>query len=65
MEDADDGDEIAAIMRAYRANIPAEDKLAVNWTLDKIVRNEEKRLVDFVREKDPSWYFGKNLIEVL
>lgn len=59
MFEAHDGDEIGAIMKQYRANIPPADRLAVTWTLGEIVYAEKVRLVDFVKAHDPSWTFNK------
>jgi len=56
---AGDGDEIGAIMKAYRANIPPAERLSVTWTLGQIVSREADRLVEFVRANDPAWDFGK------
>lgn len=59
MSTAEDGDEIGAMMKAYRKNIPPADRLSVTWTLGQIVSRESDRLVEFVRANDPTWDFGK------
>lgn len=59
MAEACDGDEIGAIMKEYRKNIPPKERLAVTWTLGQIVQNESQRLVDFLKANDPTWTYGK------
>jgi hypothetical protein len=59
MGEAKDGDEIGAIMKAYRKSIPADQRLAVTWTLSQILQAENKRLIDYVKANDPNWDYGK------
>ena len=54
-----DGDEIGAMMKAYRANIPPSERLSVTWTLGQIVSRERDRLVGFLRANDPTWNVGE------
>lgn len=54
-----DGDEIGAIMKEYRKNIPAKDRLSVTWTLGEIASSEAERLVEFVKAKVSGWDYGK------
>jgi len=56
---ASDGDEIGAIMKEYRKNIPPSERLSVTWTLGQIVSDEEQRLVDYVKAKVPGWKHGQ------
>ncbi len=59
MSEAEDGDEIGAIMKKYRENISPKERLSVTWTLGQIVQNEAQRLVNHVKANDPSWTFGE------
>lgn len=59
MSEAHDGDELGAMKKAYRSNIPAAERLSVTWTLGQIVRDEQERLVNFVKANDPTWDYGK------
>lgn len=59
MSTARDGDEIGAIMKEYRKNIPPKDRLSVTWTLSQISMGEAQRLVDKVKAHDPSWQYGE------
>ena len=59
MSTAGDGDEIGAIMKEYRKNIPAGDRLSVTWTLGEIASSEVVRLAEFVKAKVPGWEAGK------
>lgn len=43
----------------YLNSLPATERPSASFTLDQIFHNEAQRLVDFVKEKDPSWNFGK------
>jgi len=54
-----DGDEIGAIMKEYRKNIPPSDRLAVTGVMSTIVIEEQKRLVAAVKANNPSWNFGQ------
>lgn len=69
MSEARDGDEIGAIMKEYRKNIPPSERLSVTWTLGEIVHNETVRLLDLVRANNPTWDYGqkfdKNVISAL
>ena len=56
---AEDGDEIGSIMKEYRKNIPANDRLSVTWTLGQIASSETERLAEFVKAKVPGWDAGK------
>ena len=59
MGEARDGDEIGAIMKEYRANIPPSERLSVTWTLGEIVHNENVRLLELVRANNPTWDYGQ------
>lgn len=59
MGEARDGDEIGAIMKEYRKNIPPSERLAVTWTLSQIEREESVRLVNYVKENQPGWDCGQ------
>lgn len=59
MAESKDGDEIGAIMKGYRKNIPAKDRLSVTYTLRSIVQSESQRLVDFVKANNPTWTYGQ------
>ncbi|MBE1554517.1 DUF3879 family protein [Sporosarcina limicola] len=43
----------------YLNSLPKTERLSASYTLDQIFYNEAQCLVDFVREKNPSWDFGK------
>jgi hypothetical protein len=53
-----DGDELGAIFKEYRKNIPPSERLAVTTTLCNIQHDEIQRLIDYVKSKDPSWNYG-------
>jgi hypothetical protein len=56
---AKDGNEVGAIMIAYRKNIPPAERLSVTWTLSNIYTDEARRLGDYIKKIDPSWTHGK------
>jgi len=61
-----DGEELGAIGKEYRKNIPPSERLAVSWTLSQIQTNEIQRLTDYIKSKNPSWKpgqaFDKNIL---
>lgn len=59
MSHARDGDEIGALMKEYRTNIPPSERGAVTWTLNDIVVSESQRLVDYVKASVPGWQHGQ------
>lgn len=60
MFEARDGDEIGAIMKEYRTNIPPSERLPVTWTLIQIVQQENQRMIDHVKSKIPGWQPGQS-----
>lgn len=61
MGTTEDGDEIGALMKEYRKNIPPGERLSVTWTMEQIVREESNRLVNFVKANDPEWSCGREI----
>lgn len=57
--DCVDSDELGAMMKEYRKNIPPSERLAVSWTLCHIVTDEQQRLRDYVKSQNPSWNLGQ------
>jgi hypothetical protein len=64
---AEDGDELGKIMKEYRKSVPANERLSVTWTLNKIYVDEARRLTDYVKSKNPTWNLGqqfdKNILQ--
>ena len=56
---AADGNEVGAIKKEYRKNIPPDERLSVTWTLSKIYLNEAQRLADYIKSQDPTWNYGQ------
>lgn len=47
------------VKRAYLDSVAPEKRIDVKYTLDRILIDEGRRLVEFVKSKDPNWDFGK------
>jgi hypothetical protein len=54
-----DGDEISAIKKEYRKNVPPSERLSVTYTLSQIVQAENRRLTEYVRANVPNWTHGQ------
>jgi len=51
--------DVRTIMTEYRKNIPPSERLNVTWTLNKIYVDERERMIDYIKSKDPTYYYGK------
>jgi len=54
-----DTKEFATINFAYLKDVSPSERLAVTWTLSHIRTDEERRLVNYVKEQDPTWKPGQ------
>ncbi|MDR1701387.1 MAG: DUF3879 family protein [Sporomusaceae bacterium] len=54
-----DSKERIALMREYRSSLPENERASASWTLNDIIINEQRRMVAYVKGKDPSWEHGK------
>ena len=58
---AKDGDEIGALLKEYRKNIPPSERLSFTYTIGQIIREENIRLMDYVMANEPGWTYGKKI----
>ena len=56
---ARDGDEIGALYKEFRKSIAPSERLSFTYTLSQIVREENQRIIDYVRANVPGWNFGQ------
>ena len=58
---ARDGDEVGALLKKYRKNIPPSERLAFTHTINQLMLEEARRLENYVRANDPSWRNGQKI----
>jgi hypothetical protein len=56
---ARDGDEIGALLNEYRKSVPPSERLSFTYTINQMLREENMRLMDFVKANVPGWTHGQ------